>query len=71
MALKPALTIEAQQFVEAGDVAQYCGRWRLNGIDPTGTAVKLGGRSSGILRRQPDGRWLFLVDSPWGTDIVM
>lgn len=70
MALKPKLTIEAQQIVQAGDVAQYCARWSLKGIDPTGAAVQLGGRSSSILRRQPDGRWLFLVDNPWGTDIV-
>jgi len=70
MALKPTLTIEAQQVVQAGDVAQYCARWNLKGIDPMGTAVQLGGRSSSILRRQADGRWLFLVDNPWGTDIV-
>lgn len=70
MALKPTLTIEAQQIIQAGDVAQYCARWSIKGIDPTGAAVQLGGRSSSILRRQPDGRWLFLVDNPWGTDIV-
>ncbi len=70
MALKPTLTIEAQQLVQAGDVAQYCARWSIQGVDPTGTAVRLGGRSSSILRRQSDGRWLFLVDNPWGTDIV-
>ena len=70
MALKPTLTIEAQQLVQAGDVAQYCARWSIQGGDSTGTAVRLGGRSSSILRRQSDGRWLFLVDNPWGTDIV-
>lgn len=70
MALKPNLTIEAQQIVQAGDVAQYCARWSINGIDLTGVTVQLGGRSSSILRRQPDGRWLFLVDNPWGTAIV-
>lgn len=70
MALKPTLTIEAQQLVQAGDVAQYCARWSIKGVDPTGTAVQLGGRSSSILRRQSDGRWSFLVDNPWGTDIV-
>ena len=70
MTLKPTLTIESQQIVQAGDVAQFCARWSLKGIDPTGTAVQLGGRSSSILRRQSDGRWLFLVDNPWGTDIV-
>jgi uncharacterized protein (TIGR02246 family) len=71
MALKPTLTIEAQQIVQAGDVAQYCARWSIEGIDLAGAAVQLGGRSSSILRRQPDGRWLFLVDNPWGTDIVV
>lgn len=71
MALKPTLTIEAQQVVQAGDVAQYCARWSIDGTDLTGTAVQLGGRSSSILRCQPDGRWLFLVDNPWGTDIVV
>ena len=70
MALKPNLTIEAQQIVQAGDVAQYCARWSINGIDLTGAGIQLAGRSSSILRRQPDGRWLFLVDNPWGTDIV-
>jgi len=70
MALKPTLTIEAQQIVQADDVAQYCARWSINGIDQTGASLRLGGRSSSILRRQPDGRWLFLVDNPWGTDIV-
>lgn len=29
MALKPTLTIEAQQIVQAGDVAQYCARWSI------------------------------------------
>ena len=71
MTLKPTLTIEAQQVVRAGDVAQYCARWSMKGIDPSGTTVQLGGRSSSILRRQPNGRWLFLIDNPWGTDIVV
>ena len=70
MALKPTLIIEAQQIVQADNVAQYCARWSMKGIDPMGTTVQLGGRSSSILRRQPDGRWLFLVDNPWGTDVV-
>jgi ketosteroid isomerase-like protein len=70
MALKPTLTIEAQQLVEAGDVAQYCARWSIKGTDPSGRPVQLSGRSSSILRRQPSGAWLFLVDNPWGTEIV-
>jgi ketosteroid isomerase-like protein len=49
-ALKPTLTIEAQELVQAGDVAQYCARWNIEGIDPKGTPVQFRGRSSSILR---------------------
>lgn len=70
MALKPTLAIDAQQIVEAGDVAQYCARWTIRGTDPAGNAMHLNGRSSSILRRRLNGTWLFLLDNPWGTDIV-
>ena len=70
MALKPTMTSEAQQVVEADDVALCCARWSLRGTDPVGNPVQMSGRSSDILRRQPDGNWLIALDNPWGTDIV-
>lgn len=70
VALKPTMTSEAHQVVEAGDVALYCARWSLRGTDPTGNPVQMSGRSSDILRRQPDENWLIALDNPWGTDIV-
>lgn len=69
-ALKPTMTTEAHQVVEAGDVALYCSRWSLRGTDPAGNPVQMSGRSSDILRRQPNGNWLIALDNPWGTDIV-
>ena len=70
VALKPTMTSEAHQVVETGDVALYCSRWNLRGTDPAGNPVQMSGRSSDILRRQPDGNWLIALDNPWGTDIV-
>lgn len=70
VALKPTLTSDAHQIVEAGDVALFCSRWSLRGTDPAGNPVQMSGRSSDILRRQPDGSWLIALDNPWGTDIV-
>ena len=70
VALKPTLTTESQQVMEAGDVALYCSRWSLRGTDPAGNPVHMGGRSSDVLRRQSDGNWLIALDNPWGTDIV-
>lgn len=68
--LKPTLVSEAQSVVEVGDVALYAGRWTLLGADPSGQAVSMGGESSDILRRQQDGRWLIVVDNPWGAQIL-
>jgi uncharacterized protein (TIGR02246 family) len=70
IALKPKLSAQAQQVVEAQDVALYVGRWSLQGTDPAGQPVSMGGDSSDILRRQPDGRWLIALDNPWGGKIL-
>jgi uncharacterized protein (TIGR02246 family) len=70
IALKATLRSEAQQVVEAGDLALYVGRWSLRGTDPAGKPVATGGESSDILRRQKDGRWLIALDNPWGAQIL-
>ena len=70
VSLKPNLGSQTVQLVESGDVALYCARWTLTGTAPDGQKVEMGGVSSDVLRRQPDGRWLILIDNPWGTDIV-
>jgi uncharacterized protein (TIGR02246 family) len=69
-ALRPTMTSDAQQVVEAGDIALFVSKWNLSGTDPDGNAVEISGRSSDILRRQPDGNWLIALDNPWGTDIL-
>ena len=70
IALKPMLKSEAQEVVEAGDVALYVGRWNLQGTDPEGKAVAMTGESADVLRRQGDGRWLIALDNPWGDRIL-
>ena len=70
VALRAALTSEAQHVLEAGDLALYLGRWSLRGTDPTGGQVVLGGESADILRRQGDGRWLIAIDDPWGAQVL-
>jgi uncharacterized protein (TIGR02246 family) len=70
IALKPMLRMEAEQVIEAGDLALYQGRWSLRGTDPGGQPVAMSGESSDILRRQKDGRWLIALDNPWGAQIL-
>jgi len=68
--LKPRLTAQAQSVIEINDLALYMGRWTLQGTDPAGREVSMGGESSDILRRQGDGRWLITIDNPWGAQVL-
>ena len=70
IALKAILRSEAQQLIEAEDIALYIGRWSLSGTDPAGNAVVMNGESTDVLRRQRDGRWLIALDNPWGAQIL-
>ena len=40
------------------------------GTGPNGMTVEMAGKSSDVLRRQPDGTWLIAVDNPWGTEVL-
>jgi uncharacterized protein (TIGR02246 family) len=68
--LKPRLTSQVQSVFETCDIALYVGRWNLQGTDPAGREVSMGGESSDILRRQDDGRWLIAIDNPWGSQVL-
>jgi ketosteroid isomerase-like protein len=35
---------------------------------PGGSPLELAGRFTDVVRRQPDGRWLFVIDNPYGVD---
>jgi uncharacterized protein (TIGR02246 family) len=70
VSLKPTLRGQFQQTVESGDIVLYCSKWSLTGTSPDGEKVEMAGVSSDILRRQPDGRWLIVIDNPWGTSIL-
>jgi len=55
-----------QQIIEGRNVALHMALWTLKGTDADGQPVEVGGRSSDVLRRQPDGTWLIALDNPWG-----
>jgi uncharacterized protein (TIGR02246 family) len=67
VALQPRMTGTIAQVLEAGDTALVTNRWSLEGTGPDGEPVRMCGTSSDIVRRQPDGRWLVLVDDPWSA----
>ena len=68
LALKPKLDLQLTNVVQAGDLALLTSKWTLAGTGPDGSAVNLAGRGTEVVRRQPDGTWLFVIDNPFGGD---
>ena len=66
IALKPTMTGESRTVVQADDLAIVYTRWSLSGTSPDGDAVNMSGQSTDVMRRQPDGTWLCVIDNPFG-----
>jgi uncharacterized protein (TIGR02246 family) len=66
LALKPKFDLRFQKALEAGDLALLFSRWTLSGTGPDGAELSLSGQTSDVVRRQPDGSWLFVIDNPFG-----
>ena len=65
-ALGPTITGQITKVLRAGDTALVSNAWSLTGTQPDGRPISMEGVSSDVVRRQPDGRWLLVVDDPWG-----
>jgi uncharacterized protein (TIGR02246 family) len=68
VALKPTLTLEVKTLAQTGDIALTSAKWALAGTGPDGKHTTMSGYSVEVSRRQPDGRWLFVIDTPWGLE---
>jgi ketosteroid isomerase-like protein len=57
------LSVQMQDAVIAGDIAYSISRWKItkNGVT---TAT---GQATDLLRKTPDGKWLMLLDNPFGA----
>lgn len=62
--LEPKMTSEVVQVLEGGGVALVVNEWSMSGRAPDGSPVEQGGRSADVVRRQPEGGWLVVVDKP-------
>jgi uncharacterized protein (TIGR02246 family) len=68
VALKPTLSLEVKTLARTGDIALTSARWTLSGTGADGTQTTMSGHSVEVSRRQPDGSWLFVIDTPWGLE---
>lgn len=67
-AMNPDLQVNPEKTLLAGDTALVVGNWTMKARDPEGKDIEAGGRFADVVRRQPGGNWLFVIDNPNGSD---
>lgn len=65
--LQPKITPVGQEVVQSGDIALHTYNWTMTGKAPDGSAIQQSGFSIIVLRKQEDGRWLVVIDNPFGA----
>jgi uncharacterized protein (TIGR02246 family) len=63
----PAMELTVKKTVQSGDIALVMSDWILSGSDADGRPFARTGRTSDVVRRQADGRWLLVIDVPHGA----
>ncbi|MET8506321.1 nuclear transport factor 2 family protein [Streptomyces sp. NPDC004787] len=52
---------------QSGDTALVISDWMIEGDAPGGNAIRMQGTGADVLRRDSSGKWLYLIDNPFGT----
>ena len=68
LALSGEFRMEVKSVAAAGGLALVRSDWSLTGTAPDGGPVNRAGRGSEVVRRQPDGSWLYVIDTPFAFD---
>lgn len=70
LAINPQFTFGKHEVLIAGDLALHLTPWTMTGKVPNGPEVKQSGLSVAVLRRQPNGTWLIVIDNPNGETLL-
>jgi uncharacterized protein (TIGR02246 family) len=70
LAINPRISIVNHEIIQAGDIALHSYTWKMSGKAPDGSPVEQSGFSTVVLRRQADGRWLMVIDNPFGDRLL-
>ena len=68
--ISPRFEFAGHEVFLAGDIAVHFAPWNMKGKAPDGTEIEQSGLSVAVLRRQPDGRWLMVIDNPHGQYLL-
>ncbi|WP_406318892.1 DUF4440 domain-containing protein [Streptosporangium sp. NBC_01639] len=67
MGLGLPITVRPRHVYTTGDVALLIVDWVIDGTDRDGGPVHIEGTATDVARRGQDGRWRYVIDSPFGV----
>ncbi|HEY9282962.1 MAG TPA: SgcJ/EcaC family oxidoreductase [Pyrinomonadaceae bacterium] len=67
LALKGHMRSENQYALVHGDIALLRAKVHLTGTGPDGGRLEISNHTAEVVRRQPDGGWLYILDHPYGA----
>jgi uncharacterized protein (TIGR02246 family) len=65
-AINPKITVVKQDLLQSGDTALHTYTWKMTGKTPDGHPIEQSGYSIIVLRKQDNGKWLIVIDNPFG-----
>jgi len=66
---RPQIQVRVEKVISAGeDLALVIVPWSVSTPSADGKVQTLSGVATDVVRRQPDGRWLLVIDNPYGID---
>ncbi|HYO99061.1 MAG TPA: SgcJ/EcaC family oxidoreductase [Pyrinomonadaceae bacterium] len=66
--LRGYMQSENQYALVHGDIALLRAKVHLAGTAPDGARLEINNHTAEVVRRQPDGSWLYILDHPYGAD---
>lgn len=64
LTLEPLVALRVSQVLSANTTTLVINDWSMSRLTAEGSVIRESGSSAVVLRRQPEGGWLILVDHP-------
>ena len=67
LAGKPKMSLKPRMITHTSDLAVVTAKWEMSITGADGKPANMTGQSVEVMRKQPDGTWLFAIDLPFGV----
>ncbi|WP_303315620.1 DUF4440 domain-containing protein [Flavivirga abyssicola] len=70
MEVSPNFAFHGHEVYISGNIATHINPWSMEALAPDGSIIKQKGLSIVVLRKQKNGKWLMVLDNPYGDNLL-